>query len=106
MVLGIPGTILGLLIGYENMSLAGKKADWQVLWDVTMTPLLSDLDDVMNLSLVPEFSGIDEVLFDRAERQAARGRRGREYARGVRAVGVRIVRVVRGSGSCAGMGAI
>lgn len=64
MVFGIPGSILGLLIGYESSSYANKKADWQVFWDITMTPLLSDLDDVLNLSLTPEFSGIDEVYFD------------------------------------------
>lgn len=61
---GIPGSILGLLIGYESSSYANKKADWQVLWDVTLTPLFSDLDDVLNLTMVPEFSGIDEVCFD------------------------------------------
>lgn len=64
MVFGIPGSILGLLIGYESSSYANKRQDWQVLWDVTMTPLLSDLDDTLNLSLVPEFQGIDEVYFD------------------------------------------
>lgn len=61
---GIPGSILGLLIGYESSSYANKKADWQVLWDVTLTPLFSDLDDVLNLAMVPEFSGVDEVCFD------------------------------------------
>lgn len=61
---GIPGSILGLLIGYESSSYANKRADWQVLWDVTLTPLFSDLDDVLNLALVPEFAGVDEVCFD------------------------------------------
>jgi len=64
MVFGIPGSILGLLIGYESSSYANKRADWQVLWDVTMAPMLSDLDDVLNLSLAPEFTGIDDVYFD------------------------------------------
>jgi len=64
MVFGVPGSIVGLLIGYESSSYANKRQDWQVLWDVKMTPLLSDLDDVMNLSLIPDFGGIDEVLFD------------------------------------------
>ena len=61
---GIPGSILGLLIGYESSSYANKRQDWQVLWDVTMAPLMSDLDDVLNLSLVPDFAAIDEVYFD------------------------------------------
>lgn len=64
MVFGIPGSILGLLIGYESSSYANKRADWQVLWDVTVAPMLSDMDDVLNLCLVPDFAGIDEVYFD------------------------------------------
>jgi len=70
MLFGIPGSILGLLIGYESSSYANKRQDWQVLWDVTMTPLLSDLDDVLNLGLVPEFSGIDELFFDLSDIKA------------------------------------
>lgn len=64
MIFGIPGSILGLLIGYESSSYANKRADWQVLWDITMAPEMSDLDDVLNLSLTPDFQGIDEVYFD------------------------------------------
>ncbi len=64
MAFGIPGSILGLLIGYESSSYANKRADWQVLWDITMAPLMSDLDDVLNLSLMPDFGQIDEVYFD------------------------------------------
>ena len=64
MVFGIPGSILGLLIGYESSSYANKRADWQVFWDITMSPLVSEVDDVLNLRLVPEFGGIDEVMFD------------------------------------------
>ena len=70
MVFGIPGSILGLLIGYESSSYANKRQDWQVFWDLTMTPLLSDLDDVLNLSLVPDFQGIDEVTFDLSDIRA------------------------------------
>lgn len=64
MVLGIPGAILGLLIGYETSSYANQRQAWQIFWDITMAPMLSDFDDVLNLSLVPEFGGIDEVVFD------------------------------------------
>ena len=64
MVFGIPGSILGLRIGYESSSYANKRQDWQVFWDLTMTPLLSDLDDTLNRELVPEFGLIDEVFFD------------------------------------------
>jgi len=70
MAFGIPGSILGLLIGYESSSYANKRQDWQVFWDLTMTPLLSDLDDVLNLSLVPDFQGIDEVAFDLSDIRA------------------------------------
>lgn len=70
MVFGIPGSIIGLLIGYESSSYANKRADWQVLWDIKMTPLMSDLDDALNLYLVPEFAGVDEVCFDLSDIRA------------------------------------
>jgi len=70
MVFGIPGSILGLLIGYESSSYANKRQDWQVFWDLTMTPLLSDLDDVLNLRLRPDFGGIDDLLFDLSDIRA------------------------------------
>lgn len=70
MVFGIPPSLIGALIGLESSSYANKRQDWQVLWDLTMTPLLSDLDDVLNLRLVPEFGGIDEVLFDLSDIRA------------------------------------
>lgn len=70
MVFGIPGSILGLLIGYESSSYANKRQDWQVFWDLTMTPLLSDLDDQLNLAIVPDFGNIDEVMFDLSDIRA------------------------------------
>ena len=70
MAFGIPGSILGLLIGYESSSYANKRQDWQVFWDLTMTPLLSDLDDVLNLKIVPDFAGVDEVAFDLSDIRA------------------------------------
>lgn len=70
MAFGIPGSILGLLIGYESSSYANKRQDWQVFWDLVMTPRLSDMDDVLNLRLVREFSGIDEVTFDLSDIRA------------------------------------
>lgn len=70
MKLGIPGSILGLLIGYESSSYANKRQDWQVFWDITMAPLMSDFDDVLNLALTTEFGGIDEVAFDLSDIRA------------------------------------
>jgi HK97 family phage portal protein len=70
MVLGIPGSIIGMRIGYESSSYANKRQDWQVFWDLKMAPFLSELADVLNLSLVPEFGGIDEVLFDKSDIKA------------------------------------
>ena len=70
MVLGIPGAILGLLIGYETSSYANQRQAWQTFWDITMTPMLSDFDDVLNLSLTPEFGGIDELIFDLSDIKA------------------------------------
>ncbi len=67
---GIPGSILGLLIGYESSSYANKRADWQVFWDITMTPLMADFDDGFTRSLCPEFGGIDELLADLSDIRA------------------------------------
>ena len=70
MVFGIPASILGTRIGMESSSYANKRQDWQVFWDLTMTPLLSDLDDALNLQLTPDYAGIDEVLFDLSDIRA------------------------------------
>jgi hypothetical protein len=64
MAFGIPHSILGTLIGTEASSYANKRSDYATFWNLTMVPLLSDLDDVLNLSIVPDFGGIDEVMFD------------------------------------------
>ena len=64
MLFGIPPSILNLLVGLEKSSYANQRQDWQILWDVTLAPLYSDLDDQLNLSLTPEFGNIDEVSFD------------------------------------------
>lgn len=68
MALGIPGSILGQLIGYESSSYANKRQDWQVLWDITLTPLMEQLDNAINAAFLsptnPEFAGIDEIYSD------------------------------------------
>lgn len=64
MAFGIPHSILGTLIGTEASSYANKRSDYATFWNLTMVPLLSDLDDVLNLSIIPDFGGIDEVMFD------------------------------------------
>ena len=64
MPFGIPASILALLVGMESSSYANKRADWQVLWDITMTPLMASFDDGFTAGLCPEFGGIDEVQFD------------------------------------------
>ena len=70
MVFGIPASILGTRIGMESSSYANKRQDWQVFWDLTMTPKLSDMDDVFNLQLTPDYSGIDEVAYDLSDIRA------------------------------------
>jgi HK97 family phage portal protein len=68
MCLGVPGSILGQLIGYESSSYANKRQDWQVLWDVTLTPQMEQLDHAINDAFLnpekPEFGGIDEIYSD------------------------------------------
>ena len=77
MPFGIPGSILGLLIGVESSSYANKRADWQVFWDITLTPMLAAFDEGFTRSFCmphgsepPEFGGIDEVLFDLSDIRA------------------------------------
>jgi len=70
MVLGVPGAIVGLLIGYETSSYANQRQAWQVLWDVRMTPLLNSIDSAIKLSLVKEFGGIDDACFDLSDIKA------------------------------------
>lgn len=69
-VFNIPGSILGLLVAYANGAYASRKIDWQTLWDINMTPFLSDQDDVFNKNLVSEFGGIDEVCRDLSDIRA------------------------------------
>ena len=66
MVFGIPLSILGALTGQESSSYANKRSDWQVLWDITLTPLYIDHAETLNLSYLPNFTGLDEVMFDLA----------------------------------------
>jgi HK97 family phage portal protein len=70
MPFGIPASILGLLVGMESSSYANKRSDWQVLWDITMTPMMSSFDDGFTAGLCPEFAGIDEVQFELSDIRA------------------------------------
>ena len=70
MAFGIPLSILGALTGQESSSYANKRQDWQVFWDLTLAPLYSDLDDVLNLHLLPEYSGLDALQFDLSQVKA------------------------------------
>jgi len=90
MVLRIPPGILGLLIGLETSSYANQRQAWMVLWGVTLTPLLSRFEAVLNRALVPDFGGIDEVVFDlsdipalREDEDALQERARKNYAAGI-----------------------
>lgn len=90
MALGIPGSILGTLIGYESSSYANKKADWRVFWDIKMRPDFEHLDAVLNQALVPDFGGIDEIFHDLSgvaalqdEQEVIQERAGRNFERGL-----------------------
>lgn len=63
---GVPASIHGLLVGLESSSYANKRADWQVFWDITLTPIYIDHAETLNLSFLPNFTGLDELLFDLA----------------------------------------
>ena len=64
MVFGIPLSIAGAVLGQEGAAYANKKQDWQVLWDVTLTPIYVDLAETLNTDLLPDFGGLDRVAFD------------------------------------------
>lgn len=74
MVLGIPPAVFNLLIGSETSSYANQRTAFSVYWFLTMTPLLSGYDDVLNLSLIKEeqWGGIDELVFDLSDIPALR----------------------------------
>ena len=68
---GIPASIAGALIGLEKSSYANNKIDWNILWQVKLMPLYSDLDDQLTLSLLPDFGyTVDELIFDMADVKA------------------------------------
>ena len=68
----MPLSLLGALAGQESSSYANKRSDWTVLWDSTLAPLYSDMDDVINLSFrnEPQFRGLDELVFDLSDVKA------------------------------------
>ena len=70
MAFGIPGSILGLLIGYESSSYANQRQAWENFWDITMSPLFIELIAPLTRSLLPEFGGLDELLFDLSQVRA------------------------------------
>jgi HK97 family phage portal protein len=66
--LHIPADVFGL--DSQNTSYASRRVSWSIFWDMTMTPLLSDFADGLNLSITPDFGGIDEVFFDMTDIRA------------------------------------
>lgn len=68
---GIPASIVGALVGLEKSSYANNRVDWQILWQVRLMPLYSDLDDQLTLSLLPDFGRqVDELIFDMSDVKA------------------------------------
>jgi HK97 family phage portal protein len=64
MVFGVPQSLIGTRTSYQNGGYANKRAESQDFWTGTLTPLYKELAGPLNLRLVPEFSGVDEVAFD------------------------------------------
>ncbi len=72
MIFGVPLSLLGALAGQESSSYANKRQDWQVLWDSTLAPLYSELDDTLTLGFMaePQFRDLDELVFDLSDVKA------------------------------------
>ncbi len=64
MVFGVPLTLIGARLGMASSSYANRKSDKEMFWDETLAPLYRMLAETLDTFLVPDFSDIDEVIFD------------------------------------------
>lgn len=64
MCFGVPLTIIGARLGVNSSSYANKRSDRESFWDEELAPIYVSLAGALNLSLKPDFVGVDEVKFD------------------------------------------
>lgn len=72
MVFGVPPILVGTRLGLQRSTYANYREARASFWDETLIPLYKSLAARLNLSLVPEFEGVDEVQFDLSDVQALR----------------------------------
>lgn len=64
MVFGVPLSLIGTLAGAGNSSYGNKASERESFWNEKLKPLYQELTGPLNLSLVDDFPGVDEVQFD------------------------------------------
>lgn len=69
-VFGVPLSIIGARLGMSSSSYGNRKSDREGFWDETLSPLYKELAGPLNLALVPEFVGVDEIAFDLSDVRA------------------------------------
>lgn len=69
-VFGVPQSLVGTRISYQNGGYANKRAEEQHFWTGTLAPLYKELAGPLNLKLLPNFPRIAEVRFDLSDVRA------------------------------------
>lgn len=64
MLLGVPPELVGARVGMQNSSYAQKRSARESFWDETLSPLYELMAGAVNLRLVPNYPGVDEIGFD------------------------------------------
>lgn len=70
MVFGVPLGLVGAKLGMASSSYANRKSDRESFWDETLAPLYRMLAETIDTFLLPDFTGLDEVLFDMSDVRA------------------------------------
>jgi len=64
MVFGVPLSLIGARLGMASSSYANRRSDREMFWDETLAPLYRMLAETLDTFLLPDFPGLDEVVFD------------------------------------------
>lgn len=67
---GVPLSLIGARLGMASSSYGNRKSDREGFWDETLSPLYKELAGPLNLALVPDFGGVDEISFDLSDVRA------------------------------------
>jgi len=81
MAFGVPLTIIGARLGVNSSSYANKRSDRESFWDEHLAPLYKEMAGPLNLRLVPNFPGVDEIAFDLSDVRALQEDKDQIHAR-------------------------